>query len=75
MNISESSLTKRIAVLELEIQKLPFTESQLINIQREFNINDQIYTFLLQKRAEAGITKASNTPDHHFSTSHGRKMQ
>ncbi len=62
--ISASRLAKRIAMLEQEIQKLPFTERQLINIQREFNINDQIYTFLLQKRAEAGITKASNTPDH-----------
>jgi len=65
-SISASSLEKRISLLEQEIQKLPFTERQLINIQREFNINDQIYTFLLQKRAEAGITKASNTPDHHL---------
>jgi tyrosine-protein kinase Etk/Wzc len=42
---------------------LPSTERQLINIQRDFNINDKIYAFLLQKRAEAGITKASNAPD------------
>ncbi|HBH49082.1 MAG TPA: capsular biosynthesis protein, partial [Bacteroidales bacterium] len=34
------------------------------NIQRDFNINDQIYTFLLEKSAEAGITKASNIADH-----------
>jgi tyrosine-protein kinase Etk/Wzc len=65
-NITAKSLNSRIASLELEIQKLPSTERQLINIQRDFNINDKIYTFLLQKRAEAGITKASNSPDNHL---------
>lgn len=54
----------RLALLEEQIKKLPKTERQLINIQREFNVNDQIYTFLLEKRAEAGITRASNTADH-----------
>jgi tyrosine-protein kinase Etk/Wzc len=49
---------------ETEVRKLPLTERQFINIQRDFNINDQIYTFLLEKRAEAGITKASNIADH-----------
>ncbi|HEX2395417.1 MAG TPA: GNVR domain-containing protein, partial [Bacteroidales bacterium] len=62
--ISMAELQRRINNLEGQIQKLPATERQLINIQREFNINDQIYTFLLEKRAEAGITKASNTSDH-----------
>jgi uncharacterized protein involved in exopolysaccharide biosynthesis len=38
-------------------------ERQLINIQREYNINDKIYTFLLKKRTEADITQASNTSD------------
>ncbi|MBN2481699.1 MAG: hypothetical protein JXB19_08170, partial [Bacteroidales bacterium] len=63
-SISLANLEERIARVEAEIQKLPATERQLINIERDFNINDQIYTFLLEKRAEAGITKASNTPDH-----------
>ncbi len=59
-----ADLNERIVKIEKGVQKLPYTERQLINIQRKFNINDQIYTFLLQKRAEAGITKASNTSDH-----------
>jgi tyrosine-protein kinase Etk/Wzc len=58
------NLNGRIAKIDNEVQKLPSTERQMINIQRKFTINDQIYTFLLQKRAEAGITKASNTSDH-----------
>lgn len=63
-NVAQQTLNSRIAKIDIEVQKLPATERQLINIQRKFSINDQIYTFLLQKRAEAGITKASNTSDH-----------
>lgn len=33
-------------------------------MEREFKLNDAIYTFLLQKRAEAQIASASNTPDY-----------
>jgi len=62
--IALQEIERRIKDAEIEIKKLPVTERQFITIQREFNINDQIYTFLLQKRAEAGIAKASNRPDH-----------
>jgi tyrosine-protein kinase Etk/Wzc len=58
--------SSRIANFERQLKSLPFTERQLINIQREFNINNQIYTFLLEKRAEAGIAQASNSPDHYI---------
>jgi len=53
----------RIARVEAEIQKLPGTERQLINIQRKFDLNNTIYNYLLEKRAEAGIAKASNVAD------------
>ncbi len=62
--LAMQALEERIARIDTQVQKLPGTERQLINIQRKFTINDQIYTFLLQKRAEAGITKASNNSDH-----------
>jgi tyrosine-protein kinase Etk/Wzc len=62
--LSIDNVDGRIAKIDREVQKLPGTEKQMIDIQRKFKINDQIYTFLLQKRAEAGITKASNTSDH-----------
>jgi len=62
--IALENLNSRIAKIEREVQKLPGTERQMIDIQRKFTINDQIYTFLLEKRAEAGITRASNTSDH-----------
>ncbi|MBI4645940.1 MAG: polysaccharide biosynthesis tyrosine autokinase [Bacteroidia bacterium] len=61
--ISIDDNEKRLAETQQEIQKLPVTERQLINIQRKFELNDEIYTYLLEKRAEAGIAKASIISD------------
>jgi len=60
---SISDADKRLQEIEKEIRRLPSTERQMINIQRKFDINNTVYTFLLEKRAEAGIAKASNVPD------------
>jgi tyrosine-protein kinase Etk/Wzc len=54
---------KRLGEIMSEVRKLPQTERELFGIERKFKLNDQIYTYLLQRRAEAQITKASNTPD------------
>lgn len=61
--ISVNEVDKQTAKIEMEIAKLPSTEKQLITIQRKYKLNDQIYTYLLTKRAESGIAKASNVPD------------
>ena len=58
-----SDADRRLADIEKEIRKLPSTERQMINIQRKFEINNTVYTFLLEKRAEAGIARASNVSD------------
>src|SRR5690606_19481348 len=42
--------------------RLPATERNLLNIQRQFSIHENIYVYLLEKRAEAEITRASNSP-------------
>ena len=42
---------------------LPVTERQLIGIERKFRLNDEIYTFLLEARAEQEMQKASNRAD------------
>jgi capsular exopolysaccharide synthesis family protein len=62
-NLSLSEVNNRQAEVEAEIQRLPLTERHLLNIQRDFNLNDQIYNFLLQRRADAAIAKASNVAD------------
>ena len=50
----------RLAEVNSKILKLPEKERALLKIERRFNLNDNLYTFLLEKRAEAGIAKASN---------------
>jgi len=54
---------KRISVVEAELNKLPGTERRLINIQRKFDLNNTVYNYLLEKKAEAGIAKASTVSD------------
>jgi tyrosine-protein kinase Etk/Wzc len=46
-----------------QARRLPVTERQLLGIERKFNLNEALYTYLLQRRAEAQISKASNAPD------------
>ena len=54
---------RRIQRLEAQLNRLPESERNLINIERKFALNDNIYNYLLEKRAEAGIALASNLPD------------
>lgn len=54
---------RRLKEIDNEIIRLPSTERQMINIQRKFDINNTVYTFLLEKRAEAGIARASTVSD------------
>jgi capsular exopolysaccharide synthesis family protein len=62
-SISMSEVEKRLVTLETSIKQLPITERKLLNIERDFKLNDQIYNFLLQRRADAAIAKASNVAD------------
>lgn len=52
-----------IKEVENDMERLPGTERMLINIQRKFELNNTVYNYLLEKRAEAGIAKASNVSD------------
>jgi capsular exopolysaccharide synthesis family protein len=54
---------EQIRTINSQATALPMTERQLLGIERKFKLNDVLYTFLLEKRAEAQIQKASNTPD------------
>lgn len=61
--MSLDEIDRRIAVLEGESRRLPDKQQQLINYQRNFKFNEDTYKYLMQRRAEAQILKASNTPD------------
>jgi len=58
-----NSLKNREATISAQMNKLPKKEQQLINIQRQVDMTSEIYTFLLQKRAEMKIALASSIPD------------
>ncbi|MEE4197979.1 MAG: polysaccharide biosynthesis tyrosine autokinase [Bacteroidales bacterium] len=62
--ISLNDINDRIDKLTAEVQTLPQTERKLFSYQREFQLHDALYTFLLQKRSEMQIAKASNFPEH-----------
>jgi capsular exopolysaccharide synthesis family protein len=62
-DIAIKDINNRMSELTKEISKLPKTERELFGIERKFKLNDAIYTYLLQKRSEAQIAKASNLPN------------
>ncbi|MCK5168729.1 MAG: polysaccharide biosynthesis tyrosine autokinase [Bacteroidales bacterium] len=61
--ISLNDINERIDKLTLEVQSLPETQRKLFNYEREFQLQDALYTFLLRKRSEMQIAKASNLPE------------
>ena len=54
---------QEITMIEQQIRQLPFKERALLNIQRKYDLLNKFYNFLLEKRAEVGIQKASNIAD------------
>lgn len=60
---SINSMADRQSNISVQLNKLPLKEQQMINIQRQFDLTNEIYTFLLQKRAETNIALASSIPD------------
>lgn len=62
-SLAIKDVNNRLEALMAEVRKLPQTERELLGIERKFKLNDNIYTYLLQRRAEAQITKASNIAD------------
>ncbi|HEX8040893.1 MAG TPA: polysaccharide biosynthesis tyrosine autokinase, partial [Chryseosolibacter sp.] len=61
-NLLIGDLNSRIAKIQEQFGRLPRTEQDILNIKRKYSLNDNIYTYLLQRKAEASITLASNMP-------------
>jgi len=62
-SILDRDLSAQIQGLERKLQTLPEAERRLVNIRRNYSLNENLFVFLEQKRAEAGISKASTTSD------------
>lgn len=58
-----SSLNERHRNIQQKLNKLPETERKLIGVQREFDLKNEFYTYMLQKKTEASISKASISPE------------
>jgi hypothetical protein len=62
-DLSIDEMNKRIEKVEASISRLPLTQRQLGHIERKYRLNDAIYNYLLEKRAEAKIAMASSMPN------------
>lgn len=58
-----NEIDKKILEQEEKLSLLPGTEREWVNIERKYSIQEKFYTYLMEKRIEAGIAKASNTAD------------
>lgn len=61
--VQVQGLDRRIEKVNKQLSNYPKTEQAMINMKRMYDLNNDLYTFLLKKRAEAAITQASNVAD------------
>ncbi len=67
LNVAQMNLDKietQRTNIEQQIRRLPETQRNLINYKRDFRLNDETYTYLMEKKAEAQIARISNLPDY-----------
>ena len=62
--IARNELERRIGKYSENLGSLPEAERRLINIERQYNLSESLYNFLMEKRTEAGILRASTVPDY-----------
>jgi capsular exopolysaccharide synthesis family protein len=55
----KKSVEKIIQKYTRSIQSLPQKELELANLKRSFMVNEKVYSFLLERRAETAVLKAS----------------
>ncbi|MTI30919.1 GumC family protein, partial [Xanthovirga aplysinae] len=56
-------ISQRIVNLGGELKKLPQVERNYIDIKRIYDLNEKFYVALMEKRAEAGISKATHASE------------
>lgn len=61
--LARSENQEQLNRINSRASSLPYTERQLLGIERKFRLNDEIYTFLLETRAEQEMQKAANRAD------------
>lgn len=61
--IQRNFYNKQISAIEQQLNYLPVAERQYVSIKRQYSLLENLYVFLLQKKAEADISKAATTSD------------
>jgi capsular exopolysaccharide synthesis family protein len=56
-------INDQIKLVEDQLAKLPSSEREFIQLQRNYSLKEKLYIYLLQKRTEAGLSRASTTSD------------
>lgn len=62
--LAMTDLDERITDLTQKISTIPESQRHLFNIERQFTLHDDLYTFLQSKKSEIEITKAGFIPVH-----------
>ncbi len=60
---TNKALASQLGQYESKIRQVPEIERDLLSIQRKFDVNQNIYIYLLQKKAETSIAKAAAISD------------
>ncbi len=64
--VSVSEMEHQVADVIERLEKLPVSQQELIKFQRTYELNDELYTYLLTRRSEMQIEKASTLPVNEF---------
>jgi capsular exopolysaccharide synthesis family protein len=63
VSIAIKDLSSEIRTMEGRIKNIPKSQRQIINIERRLAVNEELYSFLLSKRAETIIARAGIVPE------------
>ncbi len=61
--ISLDDISRKDVVMSSRIRNVPQLEQKLVQITRNQNVQEHLYSFLLQKREEAAVSRVSNIAD------------
>ncbi len=61
-NRTVNFIEKQLATAKEELKSIPSAERDLINLNRDFEINQKVYSYLQEKRLEASIAKSAIMP-------------
>ena len=58
-----ADLDKKLRINQSRVERIPTTQRELLEIERKFRIQENLYIFLLQKHAELAISLAATESD------------